>query len=121
VDSGIDDGKTVGGYYVYITPPDDQVCLMRTPPDNRSFASHTVVTSYHYAPGIGRAHWYKIIVEARGANLKVWFEDDEDGVTNPTLIFNWTDPNPVWSSGTVGLATYYTSSRFDYIRVSALN
>jgi len=121
VDSGIDDGKTVGGYYVYIKPPDDQVFLMRTPPDNRSFASHTVVTSYHYAPGIGRAHWYKIIVEARGANLKVWFEDDEDGVTNPTLIFNWTDPNPVWSSGTVGLATYYTSSRFDYIRVSALN
>jgi len=51
----------------------------------------------------------------------VWFEDDEDGIDNPTPVFNWTDPDPVWSSGTVGFATYNTSSRFDYIRVLPLD
>jgi uncharacterized repeat protein (TIGR01451 family) len=120
-DSGAMDGKTVGGYYFYIKPADDHLYLMRTPPANPTFASQVAVASYPWAPGIGRKHWYKAIIEVRGANIKVWFEDDEDGIANPSLVFNWTDPSPAWSSGTVGFSTYNTSSRFDYIRVLPLD
>jgi hypothetical protein len=119
--SGQMDGKTVGGYYFYMKPADDGLYLLRTPPANPTFASQVTVASYPWASRIGRKHWYKAIIEVRGANIKVWFEDDEDGVSNPTLVFNWTDPNPVWSSGTVGFSTYNTSSRFDYIRVLPLD
>lgn len=120
-DSGAMDGKTVGGYYLYMKAADDHLYLMRTPPANPTFASQVTVASYPWASRIGRKHWYKAIIEVRGANIKVWFEDDEDGIDNPTLVFNWTDPDPVWSSGTVGFSTYNTSSRYDYIRVLPLD
>ena len=118
-DSGAMDGKSVGGYYVYLKPSDNRIYLMRTPPDNPSFAAATVVNSYYYAPRIGRKHWYKFIVEVRDANIKVWFQDYEAG-TSPIQVFNWTDSQNAWSQGTVGFAAYYTSARFDYIRVDPL-
>jgi uncharacterized repeat protein (TIGR01451 family) len=118
-DSGAMDGKTVGGYYVYMKQPSDALFLMRTPPDNPSFAAAQVVASYSTG-SLGRFHWYKFIVEVQGNNIKAWFEDDEDGVDNPVLVFNWTDPLNAWPSGTVGFAIYYSSARFDYITVSKL-
>ncbi len=119
-DSGALDGKTVGGYYVYMKEGQESLHLMRTPPSNPTFASQQQQDSYNFGH-IGDARWYKLTVEVRNANIKVWFEDDEDGVSNPTLVFNWTDTSPAWSSGTVGLATYYTTARFDYIRVLPLD
>jgi uncharacterized repeat protein (TIGR01451 family) len=120
-DSGAGDGKTAGGYYVYMKAGDEHLYLMRTPPDDPSFASQTVVGSYYFAPGIGRKHWYKIAVQVQGNRIQVWFEDDEDGVSNPVLAFDWTDTENVWPSGTVGLAAYNTAARFDYIYVLPLD
>ncbi len=119
--SGAMDGKTVGGYYFYMKEPDNTLYLMRTPPDNPSFASHTVVASYRWSAGLGRKHWYKMIVEVRGSNVKAWFEDDEDGVSNPVKVFDWNEPAGAWSKGTVGFSTFYTSGRFDYIYVLPLD
>jgi hypothetical protein len=119
-DSGANDGETVGGYYVYMKVADDILYLMRTPPADPGFGSQVVKDSY-LTGHLGRGRWYRLVVEARGANIKVWFEDDDDGVSNPVQVFNWTDPNPAWSSGTVGLATFYTTARFDYIRVLPLD
>jgi hypothetical protein len=119
-DSGANDGKTVGGYYIYMKVADETLYLMRTPPENPSFGSQATKDSY-LAGHLGRGRWYKLVVEVRGANIKAWFEDDEDGVSNPVQVFNWTDANPAWSSGTVGLATFYTTARFDYIRVLPLD
>lgn len=118
--SGAMDGKTVGGYYIYLKAPNDTLYLMRTPPSNPSFAAAQVVKSYYYSPRIGLKHWYKLVVEVRGNNIKAWFEDDEDGVSNAVEIFNWTDTQNAWPAGTVGFATYYTSTRYDYIHVTAL-
>ncbi len=118
--SGAMDGKTVGGYYFYMKEPDDKLYLMRTPPDNPTFASQAVVASYLWSAGLGRKHWYKLIIEVRGANIKAWFEDDEDDVSNPVKVFDWTDPNGTWPKGTVGFSTFYTSGRFDYIYVLPL-
>jgi uncharacterized repeat protein (TIGR01451 family) len=119
-DSGANDGKTVGGYYIYMKVADDTLYLMRTPPENASFGSQEIKRTYN-AGRLGRGRWYRRVVEVRGANIKAWFEDDEDGVSNPVQVFNWTDANPAWSSGTGGLATFYTTARFDYIRVLPLD
>ncbi|HSR34290.1 MAG TPA: family 16 glycoside hydrolase [Anaerolineae bacterium] len=115
-DSGAEDGKTVGGYYVYMKVSDNRIYLMRTPPGDPSFASQVIVASGPTV-SIRRDRWYKLIVRVKGANIQVWFENDEDSVDNPVAVLNWTDPNPAWSSGTVGLAVYNTTARFDYIRV----
>lgn len=119
-DSGTLDGKTVSGYYFYmrlVKEGTDTLFLMRTTPGNPSFASQEVVASTPSPFPLGRTHWYKVIVEVRGSNIKVWLEDDEDGVADPVQVFNWTDPDATWPSGTVGLATYNTSARYDYIYV----
>jgi len=119
-DSGLKD-KTVGGYYLYMKVADDSLYLMRTPADNPVFDSQVIVDSKANPGGrIGRKHWYKIIVEVRGNTIKAWFEDDADGVDDPSLIFEWTDPDGTWPSGTVGFAVYNTSARFDYIHVEPL-
>jgi uncharacterized repeat protein (TIGR01451 family) len=119
-DTGGLNGKTVGGYYVYMKVAEDILYLMRTPPTNLSFGAQETKATYKDSH-LGRGRWYKLVVEVRGANIKAWFEDDQDGVSNPVQVFNWTDPGPVWSSGTVGLATHYTTARFDYIRVLPLD
>lgn len=119
--SGAMDGKTVGGYYFYMKKPDNKLYLMRTPPDNPTFASQSTVASYLWSAGLGRKHWYKVIIEVRGSNIKAWFEDDEDDVSDPVKVFDWTDPDGAWPRGTVGFSTFYTSGRFDYIYVLPLN
>ncbi len=119
-DSGANDGKLVGGYYVYMKPSNETLYLMRTPPGNPTFASHTVQATRYWAPRIGRGHWYKFIIEVEGNHIQVWFEDDEDGTSNPVRVFNWTDSLNAWPQGTVGFATYYTTARYDYIRVEPL-
>jgi hypothetical protein len=92
---------------------------MRTPPDNPSFGAAEVVDSYYYSPRIGHKHWYKFVIQVQGSNIQVWFQDYEAG-TSAIEVFNWTDPQNAWPQGTVGFATYYTASRFDYIRVDPL-
>jgi len=119
--SGAMDGKTVGGYYFYMKEPDDTLYLMRTPPDNPTFASQSTVASYKWSAGLGRKHWYKMIVEVRGTNIKAWFEDDEDGTSNPVKVFDWNDPLAAWPRGTVGFSAFYSSARFDYIYVLPLD
>ncbi len=119
--SGAMDGKTVGGYYFYMKEPDDTLYLMRTPPDNPNFASQSTVASYLWSAGLGRKHWYKMIVEVRGTNIKAWFEDDEDGTSNPVKVFDWNDPLAAWPRGTVGFSVFYSSARFDYIYVLPLD
>jgi len=120
-DSGLKDGKTVGGYYVYMKVADDSLYLMHTPADNPAFNSRPIVDSKANPGGrIGRKHWYKIIIEVRGNTIKVWFEDDADGVDAPLPIFDWTDPDATWQAGTVGLAVCKTDARFDYIHVEPL-
>ena len=117
-DSGLKDGKSVGGYYVYMKVSDDTIYLMRTPQpaagQDPIFYSQSVVASAPAGVGIRRDRWYQLVVEVRGANIKVWFQNSQ----NP--IINWTDPNPIWSSGTVGLAVYNTTARWDYIHVLPL-
>jgi len=116
--SGAMDGKTVGGYYVYIKPGDDNLYLMRTPTSNPTFGSQQVVDSYAYGPRIGNKHWYDVVIEVEGFHIQVWFGDEENGLVQ---AFNWTDPTQSWPSGTVGLAAYFTASRFDYIHVLPLD
>jgi hypothetical protein len=116
--SGAMDGRTVGGYYVYMKPGDDHLYLMRIPLDNPMFASQQVMASYSYGPRIGHKHWYKVVIEVRDFHIQVWFGDN-DG--NLKKAFDWTDPSQSWPSGTVGLAVYNTSSRFDYIHVTPLD
>jgi uncharacterized repeat protein (TIGR01451 family) len=119
-DSGANDGRTVGGYYVYMKASNETLYLMRTPPGDPCFATHTIQATRYWAPRIGRAHWYKLIIEVEGNHIEVWFEDDEDGTSNPVRVFNWTDSMNAWPQGTVGFATYYTTARYDYIRVEPL-
>jgi len=113
-DSGAQDGRVVGGYYLYMKAADDKLYLMRTPPEDPAFGSQKAVASYYYAPLIGRFHWYDVIIEVRGSNIKVWFGDEVDGLVQ---AFDWTDPDGGWPSGTVGLAMYNSSARFDFIHV----
>ncbi len=115
--SGAMDGKTVGGYYLYMKAGNDTLYLMRTPPDNPMFASQQVVSSYVYQPGLGRKHWYTAWIEVRGNNIKVWFGDEEEGMIK---VFDWTDTTNAWPSGTVGLSVYNSSARFDYLHVTSL-
>jgi uncharacterized repeat protein (TIGR01451 family) len=115
--SGAMDGKTVGGYYVYMKPGDDHLYLGRITPSNPMFASQEFVASYAYGPRIGHKHWYKVVIEVQGFHIKVKFGDND---SNLVTAFDWTDPNQSWPNGTVGLATYNTSARFDYIHVTAL-
>ncbi len=117
-DSGLNDGKEIAGYYFYIKPSDDYLYLIRTDPAVRSLNSQPIVAKYYYAPRIGRKHWYDVIIEVRGPNIKVWFGDDEAGIIP---VFDWTDPDNAYPNGTVGFAEYYTASRYDYMRVKPLN
>ena len=116
--SGIMDGKTVGGYYLYMKPGDDNLYLMRTPISNPTFYSQQVVDSYLYGPRIGNKHWYDVVIVVEGFRIQVWFGDEEDGLVK---AFDWTDPTRSWPNGTVGLAVYNTASRFDYIHVLPLD
>ncbi|MGD8737660.1 MAG: hypothetical protein PVJ85_12990 [Anaerolineae bacterium] len=121
-DSGLLDGKSVRGYYVYLKPTDNSVYLLRTNGDNPSFAYQDtikVVDMYEkYNILIGRKHWYKLLIEVRGSNIQVWFDDEEDPNDTPIRLFNVNDG--LYDNGTVGFATYYTTAYYDYIRVTAL-
>jgi hypothetical protein len=117
-DSGLMDGRVVGGYYFYMRPDDDRLYLGRIRPADSAFNSWDVVGSYYYGPRIGRAHWYDVIIEVEGARIQVWFGDERDGIIK---VFDWTDPQAAWPNGTVGFAVYYTASRFDYMRVLPLD
>ena len=120
-DSGARDGKTVGGYYFYMKQANDTLYLMRTPPDNPTFGSHEVVATYTFSPIIILKHWYKVRIEVEGNHIQIWFEDDEDNISNPVKVFDFTESEGAWSAGTVGLAVYTTASRFDYIYVRPLD
>jgi uncharacterized repeat protein (TIGR01451 family) len=117
-DSGLMDGGIVGGYYLYMRPSNDTLYLTRIRASESKFRQMETVASHLYANRIGRKHWYDVIVEVRGANIQIWFGDEVDGMVK---AFDWTDPYNTWPQGTVGFATYYTASRFDYIRVLPLN
>ncbi len=119
--SGAMDGKTVGGYYFYMKQGNETLYLMRTPPNNPTFGSHVVVGTYTFGPGIILKHWYKVRIEVEGGHIQIWFEDDEDNVSNPTKVFDFTETEGAWSAGTVGLAVYTTTARFDYIYVRPLD
>jgi uncharacterized repeat protein (TIGR01451 family) len=121
-DSGLMDGRTVRGYYVYLKPPDNSIYLMRTNGDNPSFAAADVIRSVNmydkYNILIGRKHWYKLIIEVRGSNIKVWFDDHETTSDTPIRLFDVNDG--LYDNGTVGFATYYTTAYYDFIRVTEL-
>jgi len=117
-DSGLMDGKTVGGYYFYMKPADDHLYLGRIRPADSAFYSWDLVGSYYYAPRVGRKHWYDVIIEVQGARIQVWFGDEVDGIIK---VFDWTDPQAAWPNGTVGFAVYFTASRYDYMRVLPLD
>lgn len=120
-DSGLFDGKAVGGYYVYMKQADEHLYLFRTPPDNPSFAAQELVASYAWAPGILTHKWYKLAIEVEGPRIQVWFEYDEDGISDPVKVFDYTEPAGAWTSGTVGLAVFRTIARFDSIYVLPLD
>ena len=67
---------------------------------------------------IGRKHWYKLIIEVRGSNIKVWFDDHESTSDTPIRLFDVNDG--LYDNGTVGFATYYTTAYYDFIRVTEL-
>lgn len=117
-DSGLMDGGIVGGYYLYMRPENNTLYLTRIKASESKFRQMETVATYYYAPRIGRKHWYDVIVEVQGANIQIWFGDEVDGMVK---AFDWTDPYNTWPEGTVGFATYYTASRFDYIRVLPLD
>lgn len=117
-DSGAMDGKTVGGYYVYMKPPDENLYLMRVKPGEDAFNTQEVLAKYYYAPRIGRRHWYDLIIEVEGTHIEVWFGDETDGMFK---AFNYVDAQNTWPHGTVGFATYYTTAYLDYIRVLPLD
>ena len=117
-DAGDMGGGVIAGYYFYIKPSDDYLYLIRTDPSVRTLHSQPIVANYYYAPRIGRKHWYDVIIEVRGSNIKVWFGDEDDGIIQ---VFDWTDPDNAYPNGTVGFAEYYTASRYDYMRVEPLN
>jgi uncharacterized repeat protein (TIGR01451 family) len=118
-DSGLDDGKSVSGYYAYMKVNDDQIYLLRTkepdPGEDPAFFDQEVVASAYAGLTIRRDRWYDLVVEVRGNNIKIWFAD------SPDPVIEWWDLNPIWSSGTVGLAVYNTTARWDYIRVLPLD
>ena len=125
--SGAMDGESVGGYYLFMRPwsdnPDYQnrLFLMRIPKDDMSFDAATIVDRYHYEDGIGRQKWYDVRIDVQGSRIRVSFGRPEDGGMIENVI-DWTDTFPAgaWTSGTVGFATYFTESHYDYIRVSPL-
>ena len=117
-DSGAMDGRRVGGYYFFMRPNNDALYLDRINLDDSQFNSMSLIGTHYYKPGIGRKNWYDVVIEVRGFNVKIWFGDDNDGMTQ---VFNWTDAKQLWPQGTVGFATYFTMSRFDYIRVLPLD
>jgi hypothetical protein len=117
-DSGAMDGKKLGGYYVYMKPPDEKLYLMRVKPEEEVFNAQEVLASYYYAPRIGRKHWYDLIIEVEGNRIEVWFGDEVDGMVK---AFNYVDTDNAWPHGTVGFSVYYTTAYLDYIRVLPLD
>jgi uncharacterized repeat protein (TIGR01451 family) len=115
-DSGANDGKEIAGYYFYIRPDNDTLYLMRTDPSIRSLNSQPIIGSVVYGPRIGRKHWYDVIIEVQGPNIKIQFGDPENGMIEAFNVTDSTYPN-----GTVGFAEYYTASRYDFMRVEPLD
>jgi hypothetical protein len=57
--------------------------------------------------------WYKLAVEVRGANIKVYLDDQ--------LVVEWTDLTLPYLSGTVGFAVFRSqTASFDDVIVRAL-
>jgi uncharacterized repeat protein (TIGR01451 family) len=125
--SGAMDGESVGGYYLFMRPWSDdpayqnRLFLMRIPKDDMALDAATIVDRYHYEPGIGRKKWYDVRIDVQGNHIQVWFGRPDSGEPMVKAI-DWYDSYPAgaWTSGTVGFATYFTESHYDYIRVSPL-
>ncbi len=127
VNSGAMDGESVGGYYLFMRPWSDdpayqnRLFLMRIPKDDMAFDAASIVDRYHYEPGIGRKKWYDVRIDVQGNHIQVWFGRPDAGDPMVKAI-DWYDNYPAgaWTNGTVGFATYFTESHYDYIKVSPL-
>ncbi len=109
------DGR-IGGYYIHLKKRTDEVDLWRINPGARDLGDAELVLYPRYVPGIGKS-WFTLKVRTQGANIKAWLKSDGDY----TLLFDWTDPQAVYTQGTVGLSAYRSRATYRNITVTEIS
>ena len=59
-------------------------------------------------------------MRVEGANIKAWLKDATEPDSAYVLMFDWTDPNATYMTGTVGLSAYRSRAVYDSIAVEAI-